>query len=151
MKQVTFLVEDWADCWRDMAALWPEHHKEIALHHAEVPLDPDLEQYSFMQAHGQLAVLVGRSEGRIVGYYISIIKPHLHYKSTLHAFTDVYYIAPEFRQGTTGWRMLNEMKTLWKARGVKKAFTATKLHLDISPLLKRQGWLPAESTHCILL
>lgn len=151
MRQVTFLAEDWVDCWREMESLWPAHHKEVALHHAEVPLAPDMEQYSFMQARGQLSVLVGRCEGRIVGYYISIIKPHLHYKDTLHAFTDVYYIAPEFRQGMTGWRMFLEMKKLWKLRGVKKAFTATKAHLDIGPLLLRDGWELAEHTYCVLL
>lgn len=149
---ITFAVESWHDCYRDMMPLWAAHHAEVAIHHEAVPLDPDLEQYAFMEQRGQLCCLIARSGGAIVGYYLSIIKPHLHYRTTLHAFTDVYYVIPEFREGTgCGIKLFKEAERIWIARGVKKAFTATKLHLDMSKILSRLGWEHTEHTFCKLL
>lgn len=149
---ITFMVEKWADCWREMAPLWDSHHAEVAIHHEEVPLDPDVAEYARLCANGQLCIVVARMEGRIIGYFLSIIKPHLHYRTTLHAFTDVYYVLPEYREGTgCGIKLFKETERVWIARGVVKAFTATKLHLDMSAILLRMHWEHTEHTFCKLL
>lgn len=148
---LTFMVETWADCRTEMAPLWFVHWQEIAIHRDVIALDPDLEQYAAMQAAGMLCLLIARCEGRMVGYYASIIKPHLHYRTVLHAFTDVYYLLPEFRKGRNGIRLIDAAKRVWRERGVKKAFTATKKHLNMGPVLLATGWEQTEDTYCILL
>lgn len=148
---VTYMVELWYDVWREMAPLWQDHWREIAINQSEIPLDPDVAQYEMLQANGMLCVLVARAEGKIVGYYISIIKPHLHYRTTLHAFTDVYYVLPAYRNGWCGIRLFQKAEEIWKERGVVKAFTATKLHLDMSAILERLEWVLTERTFSKLI
>lgn len=148
---VTYAVEAWGDCWREMQALWGKHWEEIAIHRDAIPLDPDIQQYQHLQDTGNLCVVVARSAGVIIGYYISIIRTHLHYRTTLHAFTDVYYIHPDFRKGRTGIRLVQEAMTVWKQRGVKKALTATKEHLDMGPVFDYLGWAKTETVFTTLL
>lgn len=149
---ITFAVESYHDYRAEQEPLLALHWREVAIHQDAIPLDPDVDAYRAMQDAGQLCSIIARHEGRIVGYYVSIVRPHLHYRTTLHAFTDVYYLLPEYRDGTgAGIRMIKEAMKVWKQRGVKKAFTATKTHLDMSKVLVRLGWERTENTFCILL
>jgi len=38
----------------------------------------------------------GRRHGR---YHVAIVSGHLHYLSTMHAITDVYFLLPAYRKG----------------------------------------------------
>jgi L-amino acid N-acyltransferase YncA len=144
---VTFVVEDWLEVKDEMSALWPAHWKEVALDHDAIPLDPDLELYDHLAESGMLHVLVARDEGRIIGYHLSIVKPHLHYRTSLHAQTDVYYIDPAYRKGMTGVRLFKEAERTLVARGVKKMITGTKMSLDMGKIFERLGWRETERTY----
>lgn len=148
---ITYMVESWPAVWQEMKPLWLTHWEEVALHQGAVPLDPDEDEYARMDAVGMLSLVIARKDGVLIGYYASIIKPHLHYRTTLHAFTDVYYVLPKYRNGWCGIRLFQHAEKVWRARGVKKAFTATKLHLDMGAILRRLDWEPAENTFCKLL
>jgi GNAT superfamily N-acetyltransferase len=148
---VTYHIEPWGTTWQEMSAHWKQHHAEVALDHAAVPLDIDLDFYHQMAAQNILHLVTVRDEGLLVGYHLSFIKPHVRYKSTLHAFVDVYYLAPAYRRGLTGYRLLQYVERSWQARGVKKAFTANKLHIDVQPLYERLGWRETERLYSKLL
>lgn len=141
---VTFAVEDWQDYKREAAVLWPLHWDEIAMDKDAIKLSVDYAQYDQIDASGSLHVVVARSEGRIVGYHLSIIRPHLHYSQSLSAFTDIYFIVPEFRKGRTGINLMKFTEKSLKARGVQKMFTGTKLHLDMGRLFEHLGWTETE-------
>lgn len=158
---ITYAVEPWQDCCREMMPLWREHWREVALDHDAIPLDPRMPVYQAMQDAGMLQVLVARQAGEIVGYHISKVEPHLHYGGTLHAFTDVYYIRPDCRAGTwAGIRLFREAERHLKARGVKKIYTASKAFaispvtgksLDMGPIFETQGMRPTEVVYTKLL
>ena len=95
-----FQVERWATYARDAEALWPLHWKEVALTQDAVPLDMDTERYAALDEAGILHIVTGRDQGRLVAYFTALVLGHLHYKSTLHALTDLYYISPLWRRGT---------------------------------------------------
>lgn len=147
MSEVTFMVEKWSDCLMEMADLWNEHWEEVAINRDVIRLDPDIAQYNEMERAGSLHVVVGRYAGKIVGYHISIIRPHLHYRTSLSAFTDVYFIRKSHRKGMTGVRMFKAVEHTLKARGVQKMFTGTKKHLDMGPIFERLGWTPTETLY----
>lgn len=151
MSRVTYLVEEWSDCVRELMPLWQQHWEEIAIHRDSIPLAPDLDEYRRLEAAGNLSVVVARSEGSVAGYYISFVKTHLHYRTTLHAFTDVYYVLPEFRKGFCGIRLIEAAMAEWRRRGVKKAFTATKFALNMTPVFEHLGWASTENTLTVLL
>lgn len=145
-----FAVERWRDLRVEMLPMLVKHWREIALNHADVPLDIDEKRYADMDEAGTLHIVTARKAGRLVGYHVAIISTHLHYASTLHSFTDVYYVAPEHRAGRMGLRLFQkverELQVERAARGhaVMKLFTATKKHLDQSRLFEHLGYSSTE-------
>ena len=139
-----YAVERWRDLRPEMLPMLVRHWREIALNHADVPLDIDEARYAQLDESGSLQIVTARREGVLIGYHVAIVTAHLHYASTLHGITDVYYIAPEARHGVTGMRLFQAVEHEMKALGVRKLFTATKLHLDQGPLFERLGYKPVE-------
>lgn len=131
--------------------MFVEHWKEVALNHAEVPLDVAWDRYNALDDAGALHVLTARRDGVLVGYHIAIVTAHLHYASTLHGITDVYWIAPAYRTGRTGLRMFQAVERELKKLGVRKLFTATKLHLDQGALFEYMGYKPVERLYAKLI
>lgn len=132
-----------------------EHWEEVAHDKAEVPLDPDWDQYLALEAQGQFRVRTYRVDGALAGYLWCFVKPHLHYKSTLHAFTDIYYVDPLWR-GYGGYLMFKKWLREMQALGVRKVYIADKLHMrggkaSIPGLFSRLGFREVEVVHTILL
>lgn len=82
------------------------HWKELAVNQTTVPLDIDKKQYVDMQTVGILRNICVYKDGKLIGYSVFILKPSLHYASTVFAHVDVIYIDPSFRGGTVGARLL---------------------------------------------
>lgn len=141
---ITYAVESWTDAKAEMSALWIPHWNEVALNREKIPLNPDLDAYDAMEARGELHVVVARKEGAVVGYHFSIIRTHLHYKQSLNAFVDIFYVSPEQRTGRTPMRLFQFVEKTLKARGVEKIFTGTKCSLDAGPLFEFMGWTKTE-------
>lgn len=146
-----YQVERWRDLKGEMLPLLTRHWREIALNHAEVPLDIDHERYDALDEAGSLHILTVRRAGLLIGYHVAIVSSHLHYRSTLHGITDVFYVAPEYRQGLTGIRLFQRVEVEMRKLGVKKLFTATKVHLDLSPIFERLGYRRVEHLYSKLL
>jgi GNAT superfamily N-acetyltransferase len=147
----TYQSEPWAAFKVEARELFVRHWREIALNHADVPLDIDHERYDGLAAVGALHVLTVRRDGLLIGYHVTIVSGHLHYRSTLHGITDVYWIAPECRHGVTAMRMFQAVERELKSIGVRKLFTATKLHLDQGALFERLGYRPVERLYAKLI
>lgn len=141
---IGYAVESWEQCWQELQVHWGEHWKEVALDHETIALNPDLDTLHEMANNRMLHVVTVRDAGELVGYHVSIIRPHLHYRQSLSAFTDIYYLAPSHRKGLVGYRLFQFVEQSLKARGVQKMFTGTKLHLDVGPLFERLGWRETE-------
>lgn len=148
---VTYAVEDWFAVKDEMAHLWPQHWAEVAVNRDLIELDPDFDTYALYARGGMLHIVVARKAGMIVGYHFSVVRPHLHYKRSLSSFTDIYYIAPEYRTGRTPLRLFQFVEKTLKARGVQKAFTGTKLSLDAGPLFEKMGWAQTERLYIKIL
>lgn len=69
------------------------HWKEVGVHKREVPLDVDWEGYQLDEDCGILKLLAARRGDKLVGYASYYVRPHRHYKSTLHAANDAIYVA----------------------------------------------------------
>lgn len=151
MNPSTYAVEHWLDIKDEMLPILERHWREIALNHEDVPLDIDHERYDAMDEAGHLHIVTVRREGALIGYHVAIISGHLHYASTLHGITDVFYVAPEYRQGFTGIRLFQKVEKEMKSLGVKKLFTGTKVHLDLSKLFERLGYKRVEYLYAKIL
>lgn len=119
---VTFQLETWARLRPEAETLWPAHYAELCQDKARMPMGPDLKWYEACEALGMLQVVVARSAGRVVGYQISLIRPHTHYSSVLCSFEDTFYLDPQYRKGLCGVKLISESLRLLAARGVQRAF-----------------------------
>lgn len=146
-----YRVERWRDIKREMLPLLVRHWREVALNHADVPLDIDEARYADLDEAGGLHIVTVRRSGLLIGYHVAIVSTHLHYASTLHGFTDVYWIAPECRHGVTALRMFQAVERELKTLGVRKLFTATKLHMDQGALFERLGYKPVERLYAKII
>lgn len=142
-----YAVESFRALQPELVELTRHHWREIALDHDKVPLDPCWERYYDLEDRGVLCVVTAREDGRLVGYHITIVSPHLHYGSTLHGITDVYFVLPSHRKGFTGIRLLKEVEAEMKRRGVVKLITGTKRHLDLGVLFERLGYRETERVY----
>ncbi len=148
---VTFHRESWGVFAPDAAPLWPAHWKEVARDRDAIKLKPDVRQYEQLEREGALHIVTARELGTVVGYWIGIVRPHLHYVDSLTAFTDIYYLSPTHRRNGTGRTLFAEVERSLKDRGVQRIFTATKVHLDHSALFESLGYNRVETVFSKLL
>lgn len=151
MSNLIFQVENWFKAAAEMSAIWPLHWREIAHHQDKVPLDVHIDEYECLARTGQLLICTARHNGKLVGYHLSILRPHLHYKSTLHAFSDIHYLLPEYRVGMNGLLLVKFFEKSAQERGVFKGFIATKVKNDHSIIFERLGWTKTEIVYSKLL
>lgn len=75
--------------------VWPllqQHYQEIAVY-KDIPLDPQWEWYERVQEMGILKVYTVRTdEGKLVGYATYLVQNNKHYRSSLQAAADVFFI-----------------------------------------------------------
>lgn len=148
---IRFSIERWAEFYPDVQAIFPQHWRELALDQNEIPIDIDAEKYAGLDAAGVLLIVAARNEGKLVGYHLSFLMPHPHYKSSgPMGMTDMYYVLPEFRNGA-GFRLFAFWERELRKRGVKRAITSTKVHQDHSALFKALGWKHSDNTFVKLL
>jgi len=137
-----------------LADMLLNHWVEVALDKTTIPLDPDWERVYALEQEGKFYAAVLRREGKMVGYNAFAVYPHVHYKSTLHAFNDVVYVDPAER-GFAGVKLIRGVEPMLHALGVKKVIYHTKLHVHVGradgvvgDLLDRLGYRHFENLYC---
>lgn len=144
---ITYQEEAWSDVLPELEACFKDHWQEVAQDQDKMPLDIDYVAYATLEGQGGLSVVTARVDGDLAGYFISFIRPHLHYKSTLCAYVDVYYVKPGYRQGYLALRLFQAAEAVLRARGAKKVFAGTKVYKHMGRLLMRRGWVPTEALY----
>ena len=141
---ITYQVEKYEEILEEILPLYPLHYDEIAMDKEHIPLDPDIGQYLHLEQVGVLHLFTVRDNEKLIGYHKAFIVPHIHFKSTLVAYADLYFLLPEYRKGFTGINFFRILEGKLKELGVKKIYTMTKVHKDNSALFDRLGYTLAE-------
>lgn len=149
--RVTFAVEAWSHARAEIEILLPLHWREIALDQDVIPLDMDWAAYAELERQGILHVVTVRTpSGMLVGYFISFVRMHIHYRTSLTAFEDMFFLLPSWRRGWTGVRFFAFVERAWRARGVERAAISYKLHFRaglVGRLLEYLGWQATEKMY----
>ena len=124
----------------DAQPLLEAHWQEIALNKDIVPLDPDWDAYEQLEEDGKLFIFTARDDGQLAGYFVVIVAPHIHYKSTLFGNNDLIYLAPEYRLGFTAAKLLRFAEQCLRKDGVAVLMINTKDHKPFDALLTRGGY-----------
>ncbi len=118
----------------------PLHWAELAVTQQDVPLDFDWQRFIDMEKQGRFHMATVRDNGKLIGYHMSLIGGHLHYKTTMHAIVDLYFVLPEYRKGRLGLNFFKFVEKSLKGIGVKKVITGCKVHLDHTKLFEYLGY-----------
>lgn len=148
---IEFQIEPYAVLKTEIRPLLSRHWQEVALDQDSIALDPDWDEYDRLAALGQLHLLTARAGAELVGYFVGIVRPHLHYRTSLTAFNDVLYIAPQYRRGRTALRFFAAIEDSLRARGAQKLYLNTKTHMDFGALLAFMNYRKTETIYTKLL
>jgi GNAT superfamily N-acetyltransferase len=119
-------------------ALFQQHWEELALNKEKIALNYDVAKAQTLQDNGMLKNILAYKDGKLVGYAILIMQPHLHYADHVYAFVDVIYVLPEYRGSTIGARLMFETERIAKDAGASVILHHAKPYVPaiIKPLEK---------------
>lgn len=144
---ITYQVEPYSSVIDDIKVLYPAHWAEVASDKDVIPLEPDYDAYSKLASIDMLHCVTVRSDEKIVGYYYAMVMAHLHYRSCVTAFTDIFFIDKAHRGPTVAMRLFKFVESSLKARGVRKIYIGCKLKNDIGRLFERLGYTEIERSY----
>ena len=99
--ELTFAVEPLERIAHEMPPLIVRYGQELD----EAP-EPDWASLLRMSALGGLLTVTARSGDVLAGFVLTIIGPHLLYRSAKYGITNVVWLDPVYRTGMGGYRML---------------------------------------------
>ena len=137
---MTFQVERWHPFYRDACMIFPQHWKELAVLQDKYRNSIDELRYEALEDKGVLLIVTARDGQKLAGYIISFLMPHMHYKDAgVMALTDMYYVLPEYRNGT-GAALFRFWEGELRERGIVQAMTSCKRHQDHERFLAILGF-----------
>lgn len=138
-----FAEEKISDAWDDALELIQANHEETGAGDGE-EFKPDRARYEKFSELDLIRVFTARWEGRLIGYCLFFVTPHLYYPALLTAQQDVLYVQPAFR-GRGALRFIRWIDTTLENEAVKIIIRGVSLKLDYSRLLvERLGYKPLE-------
>lgn len=151
--KLTVQLEEFKSALPEMEPFFPDHWKELALHQEEISLDVDYDRYHKLAEMGILKIITVRDSGKLIGYHWVLVNQHLHYKSTVYAMTDVYYVHPNYRKGNIGVKLFQESEKILRLLGVKvmAVFAKEKINPGVGATLEYAGFKNSESVYVKLL
>lgn len=123
-----------------LAPMLRRHWDEVALHKGLMRLDPDWLRYRAMEQRGLLLCLALEVDGRVVGYTLGTVAPHLHYQNLTVYANDAIYIEVEHRGGGVGLRLMRETERVARSRGAEMAAWHAKQGTRMDALMPRLGY-----------
>ena len=138
-----FSWEKFSEIAEELLPLFVKHWREVAPDQETVPLDVDVRRMVQDERNGRLGVVAARHEGKLVGYVVILMGPHLHHASTQWAHFDGFWLDPAFRKGVAGYRMLRGAVAAARKKGAKVVTTTVPQSFEngrMASLFKRMGF-----------
>jgi GNAT superfamily N-acetyltransferase len=120
------------------------HYEEIANNKDVIKLNPDYAMYKKLCDAGVMRIITARDDSKLIGYCICLIKYHLHYKDSLTALNDIFYISKDYRKGLIGVKLFIKTEEILKKYGVQRVIMNTKMHHDVGAIFDRLGYKETE-------
>jgi GNAT superfamily N-acetyltransferase len=147
----TYKQEFLVNVMEDIKPLLDKHWEEIATNKHAIKLNPDWDAYKILEDHGNLKIFTARDNDKLVGYFVVIVRTHIHYKDHLFAANDVLYLDKDYRKGFTGAKLIKFAEKCLKDDGVSVLVVNTKRHKPFDQLLQWLGFNHVENTYSKLL
>lgn len=147
MSNIEYAVETLDECLEETKPIFKKHYEEIAMYRDRIPLSPDYDKYYSLEEAGILHIITVRDCGKLIGYFWSIISPHLHYSTTISAVNDILYIDKKYRDKGIGQKMFEFAEEKLKELGVQTLAIHMKTSLPFDSLCVGMGYDYAERNY----
>jgi hypothetical protein len=128
--------------------LLKDHWKEIA-HYQDILLEPDTDLYLKLVELGLVRLFTVRDEDKnLFGYSVFMVRPNLHYKSSLQANNDVIYLDPSIRGGMNGYRFIKWCDEELKKEGIQIVTHHVKKAHNFGSMLERLNYELVDLIYC---
>lgn len=144
---ITYQEEKLKDCLWEMVPLFEKHYEEIALHKDKIDLNPDYESYLKAEELGTMHTVTARDDGELIGYFVSIVSPSMHYRDHLFAVNDVLFIDEKYRGRMAGVKLFKKAEGFLKELGVSVIYIHMKVYADFGVMLERLGYSHVENQY----
>lgn len=152
---ITASVEPLFDCLDEMKTMFPAHAAELDTYADRRPLDPDYAEYKRRDDAGGILCVVVRQDAKLIGYFVGLLGPQLHYRTTFGCLGDIFYTAKETRGHVASAAVIAMFRCViaeCKRRGVKVLRAGHKLgDHDAEKLFKAFKFEPVEMVHSLWL
>ena len=144
---ITIACEQLADIQQELAPLITEHWLAVDPDLDEIPLDVDWDGMFEAEAAGSLITLTARKSGLLVGYLTCFVARHHHYRKSLVAHIDSFWLSPKARSGRSGILLFLLLHAMLKDRGVVRVIgqSKTKPGFEIHGLFEYLGYHTTET------
>lgn len=115
------------------------HYDELVKLKDIFVLDGDYERYSNLEESGNLITLLAFENETLVGYSLSILNTHLHYKDVLVCYNDLLFIHPSKRNSPLGLRLIKETEKEAREAGAEVMLWHAKPDTPLDKILPRLG------------
>ena len=124
------------------------HWNEVTAH-VDIPLEPDREKYIALDEAGCVLNVTARLDGILIGYIIFLVMPNMHYKASLQAHQDAFFVNKANRRTMlgAGLGLLKKSEELLIDRGVQLVHQHVKVYKDFSPMLLKLGYKHVENIY----
>jgi hypothetical protein len=124
----------------EIQLLIKRHYAELTLDKDVMKLAPDWDRYNELNSLGKLSIVAAYDGEKMVGYSVFFLNEHIHYKNNIIANNDVLFLAPEYRLGMTGIKLIKYSEMILQQLGVSKVIWHVKMARDFRRLLHRMGY-----------
>ena len=139
-SSISYAIETYQTVQEEMRTLVGEHWEEIAVNKDKIKLNPDWESYEHLSDEGYLGIYTARSNGALVGYFIVVATPNIHYKDHIFGVNDVLFLQKKYRKGLTGVKLIKFAEKDLKEKGVSVLVINTKVHTPFDKILERMKY-----------
>ena len=115
------------------------HQEEVDLFRGKVLLNPAYEKYVAMSKMDMLHLSTVRDGDTLIGYYLSVIQPHLHYSDVLYAINDILYLDPSYRHREIAEGLLEYVEDEYRSLGVTVMTLNMKYNVRFESLMEKRG------------
>lgn len=147
MRKIKYAQESALEVIEEMDILTEKHWEEIAVNKDKIALNPDYEKYVALEDAGVLKIYTVRDNGQLVGYFLVMVTPHLHYQDHVFAMNDIIYVDPTYRGSTIAYRLIKFAEQQLKAEGVSVLMINMKVHAPFDRLLEGLGFSNTERVY----
>lgn len=142
---ITYQVESVAQCYNDIIECAMNHDAEVNPFATVRKINPDHGRYVTLEESGVLHCMIARDRRELVGYFVSVIAPHINYRDHVVGSMLTMYVKPEYRGGTTAYRMISAaMDDMRKIGRVDSFAVYVPDQVSFQPLLRKLGFVKTE-------